>query len=158
MDYAPVRGSVRNMKHLFKERAPWPIWLWLFLLFLAASLALAIYAALGTRWGWISMLVQLLALLFLSQLSALEIEVTDTHLHVGPAHIERKFLGKIEVLDGDEMRRWRGPLSDPASYMALRFWIPTGVKIEINDANDPTPYWLVSSKKAQPLADALSDR
>ena len=48
MDYAPVRGSVRNMNQLYKERAPWPIWLWLFLLFLAASLALAIYAALGT--------------------------------------------------------------------------------------------------------------
>ena len=156
MDYAPVRGSVRNMKHLFKERAPWPIWLWLFLLFLAASLALAIYAALGTRWGWISMLIQLLGLLFLSQKSALDVEVTDTHLQVGKAQIERKFLGKIEVLSSEEMRRWRGPLSDPAGYMALRFWIPAGVKIEINDAHDPTPYWLVSSKKAQPLAAALS--
>ena len=102
------------------------------------------------------MLVQVLGLLFLSQRSALEIEITETHLKVGTAQIEREFLGKIEVLNSDEMRRWRGPLSDPASYMALRFWIPTGVKIEINDANDPTPYWLVSSKKAQPLADALS--
>ena len=156
MDYAPVRGSVRNMNHLYKERAPWPIWLWLFLLFLAASLALAIYAALGTRWGWISLLIQLLGLLFLSQKSALDIEVTDTHLQVGKAQIERKFLGKIEVLSSEEMRRGRGPLSDPAGYMALRFWIPAGVKIEINDAHDPTPYWLVSSKKAQPLAAALS--
>jgi hypothetical protein len=144
------------MNHLYKERAPWPIWLWLFLLFLAASLALAIYAALGTRWGWISMLIQLLGLLFLSQKSALDVEVTDTHLQVGKAQIERKFLGKIEVLSSEEMRRWRGPLSDPAGYMALRFWIPAGVKIEINDAKDPTPYWLVSSKKAQPLAAALS--
>ena len=144
------------MNQLYKERAPWPIWLWLFLLFLAASLALAIYAALGTRWGWISMLIQLLGLLFLSQKSALDIEVTDTHLQVGKAQIDRKFLGKIEVLSSEEMRRWRGPLSDPAGYMALRFWIPAGVKIEINDAHDPTPYWLVSSKKAQPLAAALS--
>jgi hypothetical protein len=144
------------MKPIFKERSPWPIWLWLFLAFLAASLALAIWAALGTRWGWITALVQLLALLFLSQKSALHVEVSDKFLNVGKAQIERKFLGKIEVLSADEMRRWRGPLSDPASYMALRFWIPTGVKIEINDPNDPTPYWLVSSKKAQPLAAALS--
>ena len=156
MDYGPVRGSVARMKPIFKERSPWPIWLWLFLAFLAASLALAIWAALGTRWGWITALVQLLALLFLSQKSALHVEVSDKFLNVGKAQIERKFLGKIEVLSADEMRRWRGPLSDPASYMALRFWIPTGVKIEINDPNDPTPYWLVSSKKAQPLAAALS--
>ena len=78
-----------------------------FLLFLAASLALAIYAALGTRWGWISMSIQLLGLLFLSQKSALDVEVTDTHLQVGKAQIERKFLGKIEVLSSEEMRRWQ---------------------------------------------------
>jgi len=156
MDYTPVTGSVLRVNSSFKERSPWPIWLWLFLLFLAASLALAFWAALGTRWGWITMLVEFLGLLFISQRSALTLEVTDSELRVGEAHIERKFLGQVEVLTAEEMRKWRGPLSDPASYMALRFWIPAGVKIEINDPADPTPYWLVSSKKAQPLAAALS--
>jgi hypothetical protein len=42
--------------------------------------------------------------------------------------------------------------------MALRFWISRGVKIEIKDPKDATPYWLISSKKAQPLADALLAR
>jgi len=144
------------MNSPYKERSPWPIWLWLFLLFLAASLALAFWAALGTRWGWITMLVEFLGLLFISQRSALTVEVTESELRVGAASIERKFLGAVEVLDADEMRKWRGPLSDPASYMALRFWISTGVKIAINDPADPTPYWLISSKKAQPLAAALS--
>jgi len=156
MDYTPVTGSVLRVNSSFKERSPWPIWLWLFLLFLAASLALAFWAALGTRWGWITMLIEFLGLLFISQRSALTIEVTDAELRVGEAKIERKFLGVVEILSAEEMRKWRGPLSDPASYMALRFWIPAGVKIEINDPADPTPYWLVSSKKAQPLAAALS--
>jgi len=156
MDYTPVTGSVLRMNSPYKERSPWPIWLWLFLLFLAASLALAFWAALGTRWGWITMLVEFLGLLFISQRSALTVEVTESELRVGDASIERKFLGAVEVLDADEMRKWRGPLSDPASYMALRFWISTGVKIAINDPADPTPYWLISSKKAQPLAAALS--
>jgi len=102
------------------------------------------------------MLLEFLGLLFISQRSALTLEVTDTELRVGEAKIERKFLGAVEVLTAEEMRKWRGPLSDPASYMALRFWISTGVKIEIKDPADPTPYWLVSSKKAQPLAAALS--
>ena len=93
MDYTPVTGSVLRVKSSFKERSPWPIWLWLFLLFLAASLALAFWAALGTRWGWITMLVEFLGLLFISQRSALTLEVTDSELRVGEAHIERKFLG-----------------------------------------------------------------
>ncbi|MEI6294657.1 MAG: DUF3093 domain-containing protein [Actinomycetes bacterium] len=144
--------------NIYKERSPWPIWLWLFLLFLAATLALAIWAALGTRWGWISMLVQFLGLLFLSQRAVLTIEVTHKQLRVGDATIDRKFLGAIVALSADEMRQWRGPLSDPAGYMALRFWLSRGVKIEINDPKDPTPYWLISSKKAQPLAAALQDQ
>jgi hypothetical protein len=139
----------------YRERTPWPIWLWLFLLFLAASLAIAVWAALGTRWGSITMLVQLLGLIYLSQSTILAIEVSEEGLRVGGAHIEKKFLGKVEALSSEEMRQWRGPLADPASFMALRFWIPTGVKIEIKDPNDPTPYWLISSKRAQPLSAAL---
>jgi hypothetical protein len=42
--------------------------------------------------------------------------------------------------------------------MALRFWIPGGVKIAINDPKDKVPYWLISSKKAQPLVAALLER
>lgn len=139
----------------YKERTPWPIWLWLFLLFLAASLALAIWAALGTRWGVISMLLQVLGLLYLSQSTLLAVEVNEKQLTVGRAHIDRQYLGTIEVLSPDQMRQWRGPLSDPAGFMELRFWISSGVKVEIKDPKDATPYWLISSKKAQPLADAL---
>ena len=101
------------------------------------------------------MLAQLLGLIYLSQITVLEVEVTVDQLRVGRASIHRKFLGNIEVLSSEQMRQLRGPLADPAGYMALRFWIATGVKIEINDQNDPTPYWLVSSKKAQPLMAAL---
>ena len=144
------------MSTKFKERTPWPIWLWLFLLFLAATLALAFWAALGMRWGWLTALFQLLGLIYLSQRSLLEIEIREGQLFVNEARIEIKYLGKIEILSADQMRQWRGPLSDPAGYMALRFWISTGVKIEVNDPRDKAPYWLLSSKKAQPLVAALS--
>jgi len=143
---------------IFREETQWPAWLWLFLLFLAASLALAFWAALGLRWGAIIGLLQLLGLIFLSQRSALLLEVTENELKVGRAHIEREYLGAVEPLSAQAMRQWRGPLSDPAGFMALRFWISTGVKIEIKDPRDPAPYWLVSSKKAQPLVAALLNR
>ena len=136
----------------------WPVWLWLFLLFLTASLALAFWAVLGVRWGAISGLLQLLGLILLSQRSALLLEVKQSELKVGSAHIDRKFLGIVEPLSAQAMRQWRGPLSDPAGFMALRFWISTGVKIEIKDPLDPAPYWLVSSKKAQPLVAALLNK
>jgi len=147
-----------SMNPNFRERSQWPVWLWLFLVFLAASLALAVWAALGdtgVRWGTITMLVQVLGLLFASQKSVLNIEVTDRVLHVGDANIEVKYINEITELGSEDMRQVRGPLADPAAYLALRFWVSTGVKITIADPKDPTPYWLISSKKAHSLKSAL---
>lgn len=100
-------------------------------------------------------LVQLLLLLFASARTPLEIEVNERELRVGPARIEHRYLGIVEVLSEEQMRQWRGPLADPAAFMALRFWVATGVKVEVKDPKDPVPYWLISSKKAQPLMAAL---
>ena len=144
------------MSQNFKEKIAWPFWLWLFLLFLAASLALAFWAALGNLWAALSMIVQLLGLLLLSRKSLLEVSVEGDWLHVGRAKIDRTFIVQTTDLDSVAMRALRGPRADPASYVQIRFWIPAGIKIEISDPEDSTPYWLVSSKKAQLLAAALS--
>lgn len=143
------------MSPSFKERTPWPIWLWLFLLFLAGSLSLAIWAALGNSWALISTLVQFLGLLYLSQSTVLAISVDEDSLHVGNATLERRYITALTPLSASEMAKIRGPLANPSAYLALRFWISTGVKIEFSDPHDQTPYWLVSSKKAHQLADAL---
>ncbi len=143
------------MSENFRERTPWPIWLWLFLLFLGSTLSIAFWAALGLRWAAITALLQFLGLIYLSQRSLLDIAVNGQQLTVNKARIDKQFLGSVEILDSEQMRQWRGPLSDPACFMELRFWISTGVKIEILDPKDLTPYWLISSKKAQSLTTAL---
>jgi len=115
---------------------------------------------LGGPWKYMgrsfSMLTQLVGLLFLSQSTPLEIEVTADLLRVGPARIERKYISAVTSLTSEEMRILRGPKINTAAYMQIRFWISTGVKITISDPQDPTPYWLVSSKKAHQLAGALN--
>ena len=148
--------SAHNSPVVFKERASWPIWLWAFLLFLSGSLSIAIWAALGNTWAEVSMLTQLVGLLFLSQSTPLQIEVTADLLRVGPARIERKYISGVTSLTSEEMRILRGPKINTEAYMQIRFWISTGVKITISDPQDPTPYWLVSSKKAHQLAGALN--
>ena len=148
--------SAHNSPVVFKERASWPIWLWVFLLFLSGSLSIAIWAALGNTWAEVSILTQLVGLLFLSQSTPLQIEVTADLLRVGPARIERKYISGVTSLTSEEMRILRGPKINTAAYMQIRFWISTGVKITISDPQDPTPYWLVSSKKAHQLAGALN--
>ena len=136
-------------------RDPWPFWLWLFLLFLAASLSLAVEAALGNFAAIAVSVIQLLLLIWASLSTPLRIEVSDEKIRVGRAVIERRFIAAVRELDSKEMALTRGRDADPRCWMALRFWVGTGVKIEINDPKDPTPYWLVSTKKAAAVATAL---
>jgi len=146
-------GRIESQKILWRD--PWPIWLWLFLLFLAASLSLAVEAALGNRAAIVISVIQALLLIWASFTTPLRIEVSDEKIRVGRAVIERRFIAAVRELDSKEMALTRGRDADPRCWMALRFWVGTGVKIEINDRKDPTPYWLVSTKKAAAVATAL---
>ena len=87
--------------------------------------------------------------------SKLEICVDEQFLKVGRAKIERRFIAGTELLDQKSMSLARTRDLDPAAYLAIRFWIKTGVKVTISDKRDPTPYWLISSKKAGDLVKAL---
>jgi len=147
---------VKDMR--FRSRDRWPLWLWLFSLFIAGSLAIAVEAAIGNTVAWVVLLIQILGLIWISLSTPLHIDVDSTHLRVGGASIERRFITHATALSSHEMALIRGRNANPLCWMALRFWVSTGVKIEINDPLDPTPYWLVSAKRAPALAEALSDK
>jgi hypothetical protein len=83
------------------------------------------------------------------------IQVTEKELRIGRAHIELKYLSKVEQVEPAQMRLLRTRDADPASYLAITFWISTGVKITLQDERDPTPYWLVSCKKSKELTSTL---
>jgi len=81
--------------------------------------------------------------------------VDDNELRIGRAHIELRYLESVELLTPGQMRLLRTRDADPAAYLAIAFWISSGVKITLKDSRDPTPYWLVSSRKAEELTRTL---
>ncbi|CAB4529739.1 unannotated protein [freshwater metagenome] len=119
------------------------------------SLVIAIWAALGNTSALIALIAATALIFFIAVAARSQIVLTDTELILGKAHIERKYLGEITILDRDAMRLIRTRDADPAAFLAIKFWISTGVKIAINDDRDPTPYWLVSTRKAEELKRTL---
>jgi Protein of unknown function (DUF3093) len=83
------------------------------------------------------------------------IEVSDGSLRAGRARIPVADLGSVEVLDAARMSRLRGPEIDPRAYLCQRGWLPVGLKVEVADPDDPTPYWLLSSHHPDLLAEAI---
>lgn len=139
----------------FQEVLRPPLWLISFIYFLALSLVIAIWAAMTTMIAAITFIIMTMATLIIYFTSALRIEVDENELRVGKAHISLKYIAGVQVLTDKEMliKRTRG--ADPAAHLAIRFWTPRGVVIELSDSRDATPYWLVTSKKGERLARAI---
>ena len=123
---------------------------------MAASLSLAVWAAIGSQAALIISVIQIALLILAAQQSSLTITVTKGWLLVGPAAIERAFIHNFKALEFKEYKRIRGVDADPASYFQIRFWVSTAIKIDLRDPKDKTPYWLISTNRANELAKVLN--
>ena len=140
----------------FREVIAPPIWLIAFIYFLFTSISISIWAALGNNPALWSQIIFTIVLVIITVRNRMVIEIDEKELRINRAHIELKYIGEVKVLDLDSMRLARGRDADPAAFLAIRFWTPRGVLVNINDDRDTTPYWLITSKRGDQLAAALS--
>lgn len=141
----------------YREVIHAPLWLLSIIYFFLLSLVISVWAALGNSPAFVTLvLVTTLLILFYFK-SALTIEVDETELRVGSAHINHRFIGEVHNLNNEDIRRVRTRDADPRAYLAIRFWVNTGVQLYVSDQRDATPYWLISSKKGAELIKALKD-
>jgi len=96
------------------------------------------------------------ALITLLILTTPRLEVQDDTLIAGRARVPLSVVDTVEVLDAEQMRQARGLGLDARAYLCIRGWLPVGAKVVLRDPADPTPYWVVSSRHPQALADAIS--
>ena len=89
-------------------------------------------------------------------LSAPLVEVTADELRAGPARLPRTAVGAAQAFEGEEARAERGTRLDARAWLLLRGWAPGVVRVELDDPEDPTPYWLISTRRPTALAAALS--
>jgi hypothetical protein len=89
-------------------------------------------------------------------LSRREVRVEDGALHVPGARAPLTVFGPPEVLQGQALQHWMGPLADPHAWVATSPWLRGAVRLPVLDPADDTPYWLVGSRDPVALAAALS--
>ena len=140
----------------YRERLTVPIAWWVLSALFALSMLLAVGLYLGPAWGIGTAVVCFAAMAAVFAAAAISITVTDGWLVVGRASVELDYVGQARPLDAQQARRRRGPEADARAFLALRPYVPTAVEIELTDAEDPTPYWLVASRRPRLLAAALA--
>jgi hypothetical protein len=141
---------------VYRERLTAPWWAWL------AAVAAAAFAATELGLGAPALrhpvtyvVATALALAGVWALSRIKISVDSEHLHVDDAHLPRSVIGEVTVIDAAARRDLLGPDADPLAFVITRPWVPGGVRVDLVDPDDPTPYWFISSRHPERLAAAL---
>jgi Protein of unknown function (DUF3093) len=84
------------------------------------------------------------------------VRVVDGELHAGRAHVPLAYVGEVTPLDKEQTRLLAGRDANARAYLAMRPYVKRAVRVEITDPADPTPYWLVSTRRPKQLAAALA--
>jgi len=88
-------------------------------------------------------------------LSAPRIEVTETEFIAGRARLPLSAVGAASAYSGEEAVMERGQRLDARAWLLLRGWVQPVVRVNVEDAADPTPYWLVSTRHPESVVAAL---
>jgi hypothetical protein len=91
-----------------------------------------------------------------SSYGSARVRVVAGALVAGEARIPVGALGQAWALDAEEAQAWRTHRADPRAHMLLRGYVPTAVRVEVADPEDPTPYVYVSTRRPAALVAALT--
>lgn len=141
----------------YQERLRTPLRWWVQITMLLATLWLAFIIATPAWLAWtVSGVLLGFAYGMLLWIGAAQIRVTDGFLHAGPAHISARHIGEVTTLDRDQTRKVLGVDADARAYLLTRPYVKRSVRLEIVDPADPTPYWVISTRRPDDLAGAIA--
>jgi len=140
-------------KAAFSEVIWWPMRLWLLFLTLNMAIIIAVGVALTNLQMLIFTALLTLGTLLLAYKTRLVITYQDNLLRVGKAKLEKEFMGELRELNESELKIARNTRNN---FLAIRFWIKTGLNIEINDKRDPNSNWVISTRRGSELKEKLS--
>jgi hypothetical protein len=142
---------------MYDERLGVPLRWWALATMFLASLLIAFLVATPL---WLALLASgvLVALTVgvLVGYGAARVTVQAGVLSAGRARISVRHLGDVTALDAESTRLLAGRDADARAFLLLRPYVRRAVRVDLTDPDDPTPYWLLSTRRPERLAAVLS--
>lgn len=140
---------------IYRERlwaSPW--------VFLATALVipavLLVFLPINQTVGVITAIALYAGCVLLLVLGSPVVEVTTEHFLAGRARLPIAYTGRVTSYRAGEATLERGQRLDARAWLLLRGWVSPVVKVELDDPHDPTPYWLVSTRRPELVAEAIA--
>lgn len=138
----------------YRERVTPPIWGFaLTALLIPASMI--IFLPIDPIIGWIVAAVLVGGSCLALFLASPTVAVENGMLRAGRANIPVSELGTSSALTPDESKEALGLGYNAAAFHSTSAWQRRVVKVEIADESDPTPYWLISTRRPERLVEAI---
>lgn len=149
----PSSGS-----NLYHERLHVPLWWWpcgaLFVGILGYEISLAsrhwkemwaVYLLLAALGSW---------LLFSMGRTTIRVDA-ERELFADKARLPVSAIARAAIIPATAKSAAVGRQLDPAAYLIHKPWVKQLVLLVLNDPEDPTPYWLVSTRHPEKILQAL---
>jgi hypothetical protein len=146
--------ALRDVRYVERLRTPW--WWYLVAMGVAALLAAEFHFGRVNASEWLPFVIMLpLSAVLVWWLGRSRLEVSGGELRVRGAHLPLQYVSGVVGLDALTLRRVVGREGDPQAFVSIRPWVGPGVQVWIDDEDDPTPYWVVSSRHPDRLVSVL---
>lgn len=120
------------------------------------ALALEISISAAGVPGWVPFVIVLpVVAALMIWVGRLRVAVTGQELQVDDARLPLSVVSGVVALDADGKREILGVGSHPMAFVVQRPWIGGAVQVLLDDPEDPTPYWVISTRRPVKLATAL---
>ncbi|MEJ4112397.1 DUF3093 domain-containing protein [Corynebacterium kroppenstedtii] len=157
----PAQETTHSGDVLYRERQWIPFYWWVAVL--GGVVLLSYELGLNRAWYWTAsgaIIFGAVALWSLLSLSGTVIRVEkavdgERWLYAGPAKLPASAVDRTLAVPATAKSAAMGRQLDPEAYIISHSWVPGMVMLVLDDPQDPTPYWLISSKDPDALLKAL---
>jgi len=141
---------------LYRERLWATPWLFISTLLVIPAIML-VFAPINFAIGVALAIVVYVAWAIFLVATAPTIRVTEDELIAGNARIPLTLVGEPVAFHGEDASLERGRRLDARAWLLIRGWIKPVVKVPVLDADDPAPYWLLSTRNPDQLVRVLGE-
>lgn len=140
----------------YTERLIAPLGYWVIALFFGLSTVTALTFAFGD--GFVIPATLAAAALIawaLISYGSVRVRVDDSGVHAGGALLEWPYVASAIQLGAKQTRELLGAGSDHRAFLVTRPYLREAVQLVVDDAADPHPYWLISTRNPEALVAAV---
>ncbi len=140
--------------YLERLRLTW--WMWPVALVVVAILAVEVLLGFHSLPTWVpfAVLIPLTAAGMLRS-GRIRVAVADGEFQVDDARLPVSVIKDVVALDSEGKREALGVGAHPLAFVIQRPWVGPAVQVLLDDPADPTPYWVISTRRPVELATAL---